>query len=167
MSKSASAPRKRSAVVAIVGIFIFFASIANIAFGALLVVSADLVTHYPDIIITLQEGDLSNWLDDPASAGVQGLLYLFLGIVQFVLAIGFWQTKRWAWIGIMSWQALKLLIDITNLLNGERPVLSVLFAIAVVFMLNQSDVRRVFGIIKPKDDSVSNSNPPIRAVERS
>lgn len=147
MTRAASPKQKRPIAITIVGLIVFFAALYNLAVGALIIWSANAINDPPEITSEiLNAHDLPELLADEDVNKVEGILYVFVGAVQMILCIGFWRIARWAWVGIMSWQVVKILLDITGFFAPERPVFSLLLAIITVFLLNQADVRRVFGI---------------------
>ena len=125
MTQSVSVKTKRPFVVTFVSVWIFLAALLDLFYGALLFASTDIIEKPPDVRIAIQQERLANaMLDNQVTDAAEGLLYIALGVVQLVLGAGFLSLKRWAWVGIMSWQALSILVDLTSLLSGDQPVLS-------------------------------------------
>lgn len=167
MGESASVKTKRPFAVTFVSIWIFLAALLDLSYGALLFVSTDIIAKPPDVQIWIeQERAAYPFLDNQLFTAGEGVLYMTLGIVQLVLGIGFWRLKRWAWVGIMSLQALSLLIDLANMLNGDadQPVVSLTLAIILVFLLNQSNVRQVFGVRSLTNES-THANTSFRSFD--
>lgn len=154
MTQSVSVKTKRPFVVTFVSVWIFLAALLDLFYGALLFASTDIIEKPPDVRIAIQQERLANaMLDNQVTDAAEGMLYIALGVVQLVLGAGFLSLKRWAWVGIMSWQALSILVDLTSLLSGDQPVLSLFFSVVLVFLLNQSNVRQVFGVRGLMNDS--------------
>jgi hypothetical protein len=87
---------------------------------------------------------------------------VFVGFVQLVIAIGFWAVRRWAWIAAITWQAFQLLIAIGYFLGGNPPEWTLVFPIALIFLLNQTDLRRHFGVIERENES---ARPALRPLD--
>lgn len=144
---------KRPLVVTLLSLWIFLSALVDLFYGGLLFVSTDIIEKPPDVRIAIeQERAADALLNDQVVTAAEGLLYVALGGLQLVLGVGFWQLRRWAWVGIMTLQALSLLLDLTGLLTGDQPVLSLVFAIVLVFLLNQSNVRQLFGVRISRND---------------
>jgi hypothetical protein len=147
MTQSVPAKPKRPLAVTLVSVWIFLAALFDLFYGALLFVSTDIVAKPPDVQIAIEQERLANaMLDDQVVDAAEGLLSLALGAVQVVLGVGFLSLRRWAWVSLMSWQALSLLVDLTSMLSGDQPILSLFFSVVLVFLLNQSNVRQSFGV---------------------
>lgn len=167
MTQSTPVKTKRPFAVAFVSIWIFLAALLDLSYGALLFVSTDFVAKPPEIQIQIeQERAAYPFLDNQLFTAAEGIVYMTLGIVQLALGIGFWRLKCWAWVGIMSLQALSLLIDLANMLNGDtdKPVVSLALAIILVFLLNQTNVRQVFGIRSLTNES-THANTSFRSFD--
>lgn len=147
MTQSVPVKTKRPFAVTFVCIWIFLAALLDLFYGALLFASTDFVAKPPDVRIAIEQERLANaLLDDQVVDAAEGILYIVLGVVQLVLGVSFWRLKQWAWVGIMSWQALSLLVDLTGMLNDDRPIESLVLSVVLVFLLNQSNVRQIFGV---------------------
>lgn len=158
MTQAATPKQKRPIAITLVGLIVFFAALYNLALGGLIVWSANAINDPPDFDMEiLNARDIPELLADEDVTKVEGILYLVLGAVQMIFCIGFWRIARWAWVGIMTWQVVKMLVDITGFLAPERPVISLMLSILIVFLLNQADVRRVFGIRVQFPGAVTNN----------
>jgi hypothetical protein len=146
MSTPSPRKQKRPAAITIAGWILFLGALVNLAVGALFVYAADLSISDPETIIILEDEDSTAVFTEQGEFAVQGAVSLILGAIEFVFVFGFWRLLRWAWIGAMSWQALKLLLELAAVFLGGGSVISILFAAIVVFLLNQADVRRAFQI---------------------
>ncbi|OQY80754.1 MAG: hypothetical protein B6D41_20595 [Chloroflexi bacterium UTCFX4] len=169
MAESTSEKRiKRPIVVAFVCLWIFLAALVDLFYGGLLFASTDFIAKPPEVQAQIEQARAENlFLDDQLVDAAEGALYMILGMVQVVLGIGFWQLKRWAWVGVMSWQALSLMISLADMLNGDntQSIVSLMLAILLVFLLNQSNVRQIFGVLQLTNESV-NVNTSFRSFDR-
>lgn len=147
MTQARTPKQKRPIAITIVGVFVFLAAFYNLIAGGVLLWTTDLFDKPVELKLELlNTPDLEEAMTEQNVTILEGGGWLLLGLVQLVLGIGFWRLKRWAWVGIMTWQVVKILADITGFLAPERPVFSLLLAVICVFLLNQADVRRIFGI---------------------
>jgi hypothetical protein len=77
------------------------------------------------------------------------LIWLVMGLV---VLIGLMRMKRWSWVTLMVWVGISLTIGIIRYFyrdaSGFGPAdFAVLTAdVVLVFVLNQSDVQRIYGI---------------------
>ncbi len=156
-------PKKRSAAIAIVGWLLFLSAILNITFGALDIFVSDVFSQTGTSLPILAEQVADDELTEQEFFLIDGVVSIFVGVVQLGLTIGFWREKRWAWVAAMSWQAFKLLFGIVAALAGPADFVSLAFAILLVFTLNQTDVRRVFNIRRQPDES--SSVTPLRILD--
>lgn len=120
-------------------------SLLNIAAGALSVYASEILEEGNTIPI-LAELESEETFTEPGEWFVEGIWYMLVGAGQLIITFGFWRQKRWAWVAAMSWQALKLLVEVSSALSDRVEPLPLAVAIVLVFMLNQSEVRRVFAI---------------------
>lgn len=154
---------KRPAAVTIAGWILLLGALLNILVGVLFLYASNILTQDPNAVIIFEEDDESpNLLTDSGEEVAQGVGDLVLGIVQLAISIGFWRQQRWAWVAAMSWQALKLLFEIASVFVGGGTLITILFASLLVFLLNQSDVRRAFNIRRSENESPP---PPIRSLD--
>ncbi|MDL1897034.1 hypothetical protein FBQ82_12220 [Anaerolineae bacterium CFX7] len=153
---------KRPFTITFVALWIFLAALVDLFYGALLFASTDFIAKPPDARIVIEQERAAEILsDNQLIDAAEGILYMTLGVVQVALGFSFWLLKRWAWVGVMTWQALGLLIDLSGILNGNSPpAASLALAIALVFLLNQSSVRQVFGIRSLTNESKQAPPPP-------
>jgi len=143
---------KRPVAVTILTWVLILSSLGSILIGALSIASFVIEFEGGKIVI-LNEDASDDVLTDQGELAFDGIWYSIVGIVQLVITIGFWRLKRWAWVAAMSWQALKLLVDVANGLAGSPEVVALVISILLVLLLNQSDVRRVFGIRRNTNES--------------
>lgn len=158
-----SAP-KRAAAITIAGWILLVGALVNLVSGVLYLYGSELLTSNANTVEIFSEGDAAQVdpLTQQGEFAAQGVIDLFLGVVQLVITFGFWGQQRWAWVAAMSWQALKLLFEIASVLNGGGTMLTILFASLLVLLLNQNEVRRAFQIQPPEDES---SSPSIRSLD--
>jgi uncharacterized membrane protein (DUF2068 family) len=61
-----------------------------------------------------------------------------------ILAFGFWQLRRWAWIWVMISQGYTLTLDCWKYFQGQPEYLPMSISVIIVLYLNQREVQRVF-----------------------
>jgi hypothetical protein len=78
--------------------------------------------------------------------------YLVLSVIGIVVLIGFLGVRRWAWVVLMAWTGISLLIGLIEYFYGG-PNYAVMAANTIIALaLNQVEVQRIFGIrIEPDD----------------
>lgn len=147
MKTASTSPRKRPLAVTILTWVLVIGSLLSLAIGIISLVA--LAYELQGGTIEIMAGDEATELfTDQGQLLVEGVWYTLEGVVQLVITIGFWKERRWAWVAVMTLQALNLLVDVANGLAGNPEVLSLGVSILLVLLLNQSDVRRVFGILR-------------------
>ncbi len=162
MTQAVQGKKKRPAVITIVALFILLSAVLNMGGGALLVWAGYLgETGNPEILHELATGDPD--FADPETVLVIGIETLVIGVVELVIFFGFLGVKEWAWTAAISWQALSLLLELAHYFQGTVNPLALGLAVLLVFILNQSEVRRQFGVIKSTNEfsnksSISSAN---------
>ena len=72
--------------------------------------------------------------------------YLVLSMIGVVLLIGFLALRRWAWVVLMAWTAISLLIGLIEYFYSD-PNYAVMASNAIIALaLNQVEVQRIFQI---------------------
>ena len=108
--------------------------------GQLAIVAADSLT------------DPSVWL---STYGLNSLLLAVGGpiaIISLVTGIAILSMKRWAWVVLMMYLALALLLNLVRS-YFQRPEYALMLIYAVLaLILNQPDVRQAFRIGRPHDE---------------
>jgi len=144
---------KRLASITIAGWILFIAAILDLFVGVTLLVAQDLLRLNPQNVVLLIEDENSDeLLSEQGQVLLVGTVVTVIGLVQFVIAIGFWRVQTWAWVAAMTWQALKILIEMATLFSNEGAWVTVLLAALLVFLLNQNHVRRAFHISRPQNE---------------
>ncbi len=161
MSTPSPQKPKRSAAITILFWILLLGALLNLFIGVLSVYASEFFESGGTLPI-LAEEENEEFFTERGEFFVEGIWYSIVGSVQFVIAIGFARQQRWAWVTAMSWQALKLLVEVAAAFVGGGNIVTMLFAIPVVFLLNQSDVRRAFSILRTPNES---SSPPLRALD--
>lgn len=75
---------------------------------------------------------------------IDQVLRLLTAASYFVVAIGIWTFRRWAWAALMILVGMALGEGILRYLRDEPRYLIMLFNIMIVFYLNQRSVQRLF-----------------------
>ncbi|MGH7471037.1 MAG: hypothetical protein ACRENP_24065 [Longimicrobiales bacterium] len=79
-----------------------------------------------------------------SSADIDGLLRTLSAAGFFLVAIGIWTLRRWAWIALMIVVGAGLGEGLIRYMRGEPRYLIMLFNVLIVFYLNQRSVQRHF-----------------------
>jgi hypothetical protein len=66
-------------------------------------------------------------------------------LLGWVIAVGLWRLKRWAWVAAMIWTGMALAVSLELYFRGHPNYLLMILHIIIVFYLNQRDVQRAFG----------------------
>ena len=114
------------------------AIIVLLLFQALLsivVVIALLVTNVP--ILNAQPYS-------PNSQIVNLISYALLGVSRFIIAVGLWRLRRWAWLWMMLQMAGSMAMDIQTYYAGQPLYVSMILNVILVFYLNQHEVQQLF-----------------------
>ena len=152
---------KRSAAITILFWILLLGALLNVFIGVLSVYASEFFESGGTLPI-LAEEENEEFFTERGEFFVEGIWYSIVGAGQLIIAIGFARQQRWAWVAAMTWQAMKLLVEVATALVGGGNIMTMLFAILVVFLLNQSDVRRAFSILREPNES---SSPPLRALD--
>ncbi len=145
--------KKRPAVVTILTWLFLIAALVDILIGATGLFALTLPEADLRLEFLLDENVPEQLFADTSEQLVLSGWLLIVGIVQFVIAIGFWRQRTWAWVAMVSWQALSLLVEITLAFVGTIEPLPLFVPVVLILLLNQSDVRRIFGITRQKNES--------------
>lgn len=152
----------RPLAITITGWILFLGALLNLLFGFLFIYASGFMSEHQSSVVILEVQDKQQTLTTQGADLVKGAIDILLGIVQVVFTIGFFRMQRWAWVGAMSWQALKLLFEIASVFLGGGTLITILFASLLVFLLNQADVRRTFRV---QSENESSSSPPVRILD--
>lgn len=145
LTATAEAKKKRPVIVTVLTWLLILGALLNIVLGVLSIYASEILESGGTIEILASVED-ERLFSDAGEWLVEGTTYLVVGIVQAVFAIGFWRQRKWAWVGEMTWQALRILLSVATALAGNLEPFSLALSILLIFLLNQSDVRRIFGI---------------------
>jgi hypothetical protein len=80
-------------------------------------------------------------LDD---VGVDRLLRLLIAGAWFVVAVGLWALRRWAWTALMIMVGIALGAGLLLYMRGEPRYIIMLFNVMTVFYINQRSVQLLF-----------------------
>lgn len=90
----------------------------------------------------------------------QGIADAAIGVFGFVSGVGLLRQRPWASLMAMIIQGSHLSIGLFGYLRGMPPYFEMLFAMVLVFLLNQRDLQRALSAAQHRDDPRS-----IRTVE--
>lgn len=78
--------------------------------------------------------------------------YLALSLICVIVLIGFLSLRRWAWVVLMAWTGISLLIGLIEYSYSDPNYLVMASNAIIALALNQVDVQRIFHIrIEPGD----------------
>jgi hypothetical protein len=163
MSEPEKTKKKRPAVVTILTWLLMLGAILNIIVGVAGLVSMTVNDADIQLEILIQGDESEQVLTDTGEDLVLSSWLLIVGVVQLVIAIGFWLQRSWAWVAAISWQALNLLVEIALALSGTLEAFALVVSIVLILLLNQSDVRRIFGITRQKNEPIPTK--PLRTFD--
>ena len=106
-----------------------------------------LITAQVDI---LTQGDWPDVLPQPTESVAVAVAILnvliFLGLISVT---GLWRLKYWAWVLLMMQIGVSLGVALWAYFSGTPQYGSMVIGVAMVFYLNQGDVRRAFARRRP------------------
>ncbi len=132
---------QRPAAVTVAGGIALFAVFGYSVIAAIFLWDAGLFQRGQDVVL-LSGRALTPQGRELISAAVD----VIAASVFIILAIGILRMLPWAWTGFMASAALLLFINLVRYFNDEPRYLMKLLLVVVVFILNQTQVREVFGV---------------------
>jgi hypothetical protein len=72
--------------------------------------------------------------------------YLILSLIGIVVLFGFLHLHRWAWVVLMAWTGVSLMITLINYFYSRPNYLVMASNIIIAVALSQADVQRIFHI---------------------
>lgn len=94
---------------------------------------------------------------------VDRLLRLLIAGAWFIVAVGLWALRRWAWTALMIMVGIALGEGLLLYMRGEPRYVIMLFNVLTVFYINQRSVQHLF----LNDPATSASAAPAAASARS
>lgn len=86
---------------------------------------------------------------------IRAIALLISGGVTFVLSLGLFGVRRWAWVGLMVWSGGNLAFNLIRYWYGRPEYAALLLGVTVVFALNLAEVQQAFGIRRQTDDTLA------------
>jgi hypothetical protein len=83
------------------------------------------------------------------------------GIFGIVSSIGLLRMRPWAWLMAMIVQGISLIVYLVDYIRGAPNYVGMIFAVFVVFYLNQRDIQLMFDVARRRS-----STPPPPPEER-
>ena len=77
-------------------------------------------------------------------------LYLLVGLLRGITAIGLWRYRRWAWVLTMTLLAVSMAQDTMAFFRGRPFYFSMFVNVLLVFYLNQREVQALFAAPTPE-----------------
>ena len=163
MSETVTEKNKRPLVITIVGILLILTALYGLILGTLMLISI-LETETLNAATLLAPADSPEVFTYLGDEVLSAIILIATGLVQLIICIGFWRTRRWAWVAAITWQALKLLLGLAASFFVDAAAFSVVFSVILVFLLNAAEVRYAFGIRTHENES--NNLTPLNALDR-
>jgi hypothetical protein len=127
--------RERPTGITILAVLQSFAGLGTLLLGILLVLVGGLLgtVDLPAEVPSFFTG---------AFAAAIGLVLIFIGIISFVVAYGFWNGRGWGWtIGIV----VNVIGAITDLASLPSSILGLFLSGIILYYLTRPHVKRYFG----------------------
>jgi uncharacterized membrane protein len=133
-------PRTPVAVLIAAAILILV-TLSYFARGILLLFSLDVLERTPSLV-----SQVAGALTPEGRLFVLACFYLAFGVLALVILVGFFRRKRWAWTAAMTWTAASLALNLVSYFEGEPDFLTMLAAVVMMLVLNQTAVHRAFDV---------------------
>ncbi len=82
------------------------------------------------------------------------LLVAPIAILSLISGIGILKRKRWAWVALVLFLVLGLMVNLVRAYFSQPEYVLMLIYAGLVLLLNQPDVRSAFRIGRPSHDPV-------------
>jgi hypothetical protein len=79
--------------------------------------------------------------------------YLILSLLGIIVLIGFLRLRRWAWVTLMAWTGISLIISLVNYFYTQPNYAVMASNVIIAFALNITDVQKIFGLRDADDDT--------------
>jgi hypothetical protein len=86
------------------------------------------------------------------NAVVVSAAYLLQVLIGVVVLIGFLRLHRWAWVVLMAWTGMSLVISLIDYFYSRPNFIVMASNVIIAVALSQSDVRRIFRIRMDPDE---------------
>jgi hypothetical protein len=86
------------------------------------------------------------------NAVVVSAAYLLQVLIGIVVLIGFLRLHRWAWVVLMAWTGMSLVISLIDYFYSRPNFVVMASNVIIAVALSQSDVQRVFRIRMDPDE---------------
>jgi hypothetical protein len=96
----------------------------------------------------------SGWLSIQGADTLALMLVAPIAVLSLVSGIGILNRKRWAWVTLMLFLVLALLVNLVRAYYGRPEYVLMLIYGALALILNQPDVRSAFRIGRPSHEPV-------------
>lgn len=73
-----------------------------------------------------------------------GLVAVFLGLINLVIAVALSRLRHWAWIGALALQGVSLIAALMAYLSQRPNYISMVLGVVLVLYLNQSEIQVAF-----------------------
>lgn len=86
------------------------------------------------------------------SALVSSVGYAILSLLGIAVLIGFLRLRRWAWVTLMAWTGISLVISLVDYFFTDPNYAVMASNVIIAFALNIPDVQKIFGLRKGEDE---------------
>jgi len=87
------------------------------------------------------------------SALASSIGYAILSLLGIIVLIGFLRLRRWAWVTLMAWTGISLVISLVDYLYTAPNYAVMASNVIIAFALNIPDVQKIFGLRQGDDES--------------
>lgn len=144
-SPPANPRRKRPAIVTIIIVVFILETLSAAVVTLIYAAEAGVFSQQIAQTIRIELSDVQ--LPDTA-LDVRAIASGLLLIANLFITIGLIRMHSWAWTGAMVLMGIRLAFGLSDYLFGSPAFDLLIFCVVLVFLLNQHEVRKAFGIIK-------------------
>ena len=137
---SVSAPRRRPFGLYVIIVLLTLQALAGVFLAAVVILG-----------LAVGSQDISTKLAADIWSVVETLVIM---LVATVIVVGLWRYRLWAWYGVLLLLAYWMATDAIAYFRGEPDYFSMVLNVALVFYLNQLEVKELFEV-QPQQDGAS------------
>lgn len=78
--------------------------------------------------------------------------YAILSLSGIIVLIGFLRLRRWAWVTLMAWTGVSLIISLVDYFFTDPNYAVMASNVIIAFALNIPDVQKIFGLRQGDDE---------------
>jgi hypothetical protein len=152
--------RRRPAIVTIVIVVFVLEVISRVVVTLIYFAEVGVFSEQVARIVQIQLQD-----EPTAVLGVRAVASAIFLIFYFITTIGLIRLRSWAWTAAMALIGIRLAFGLGDYLFDSPAFDLLIFSVVLVFLLNQHQVRKTYGITKEKRvaaDHVKRAEQPVR-----